>query len=133
MLLPPNNPNKKFKKNKKTSASTSPEKSIPPKLVSLAKKLQQTIDHLSSSDSLDESDNENVDDITSLNCERVLSPQKTSSQIPNNLQPQFLCEILFLNVLWRLFECLKIEQGHKSKIIRSSMFVKESMNTYRSD
>ena len=88
MLLPPNNSNKKLKKNKKTSASTSPEKSIPPKLVSLAKKLQQTIDHLSSSDSLDESVNENVDDITSLNCERVLSPQKTSSQIPNNLQPQ---------------------------------------------
>ena len=57
-------------------------------MVSLAKKLQTTIDHLSSSDSLDESVNEDVDDITSLNCERVLSPQKTSSQIPNNLQPQ---------------------------------------------
>ena len=53
MLLPPNNPNKKCKKNKNTSASTTPEKSIPSKLVSLAKKLQETIDHLSSSDSLD--------------------------------------------------------------------------------
>ena len=84
MLLPPNNPNKKYKKNKNTSASTTPEKSIPSKLVSLAKKLQETIDHLNSSDSLDESGNENVDDITSLNFERILSPQK----IPNNVQAQ---------------------------------------------
>jgi hypothetical protein len=52
----------------------------------LAKKLQETIDHLSSSDSLDENVYENVDDMR-LNFEGILSPQKTSSQIPNNVQP----------------------------------------------
>ena len=133
MLLPPNNPNKKCKKNKNTSASTTPEKSISSKLVSWAKKLQETIDHLSSSDSLDESGNENVDDITSLNCERILSPQKTSSQILNIVQPQKSKKVRKLyNLNIQNFEtieclddymrtvCLKFKKTHNNDVNCSS-------------
>ncbi len=92
MLLPPNDPKKKYKKNKKSPNKTTTEKSIPPKLVKLAQKLQNTIDHISSSESVNTSNNQNDinddNDITSLDAQEVLSPQKTSSQIPNSLSPQ---------------------------------------------
>ena len=90
MLLPPNDPKKKYKKNKKSPNKTTTEKSIPPKLVKLARKLQNSIDHISSSETLDTSKNQNDinddNDITSLDAQEVLSPQKTSSQIRNTVQ-----------------------------------------------
>ncbi len=92
MLLPPNDPKKKYKKIKKSPNKTTTEKSIPPKLVKLARKLQNTIDHISSSEGVDTSNNQNDinddNDITNLDAQEVLSPQKTSSQIPNSISPQ---------------------------------------------